>query len=360
MADYWKSNDRKYCDFCKCWIADNKPSVQFHESGRRHKLNVVKRISEISRRSAKDDRAKEKFDLEFKKMEDAAMKAYMKDCSGESFSKNIDAINGTDTLITPNYNSIEETGTIENSSTRKFFKHTVDPILKGLPDDIDEDEYSRTKIKNEKQNLSRAVDVKNNSLWCEARTDDGHKYYWNVKTYESIWESPKEGHMTLAEYNQINKILEKKREDNLKQESLKFSQNADEYVAKHKREENYKKYNNRVKIVSNPDDGVDQQSEYNRDPEILKTEAQPYGRWETVVEKEEKVLNLQLPIYENNLHHEILRSSSTDTKILLPKKEFKERTIQLPKDDVTESCVFKKRKLSAINKRNGRQRLDED
>lgn len=24
-ADYWKSQDRKYCDFCKCWIADNKP-----------------------------------------------------------------------------------------------------------------------------------------------------------------------------------------------------------------------------------------------------------------------------------------------------------------------------------------------
>lgn len=25
MADYWKSNDKKYCDFCKCWITDNKP-----------------------------------------------------------------------------------------------------------------------------------------------------------------------------------------------------------------------------------------------------------------------------------------------------------------------------------------------
>ena len=23
-ADYWKSNPRKFCDFCKCWFADNK------------------------------------------------------------------------------------------------------------------------------------------------------------------------------------------------------------------------------------------------------------------------------------------------------------------------------------------------
>ena len=32
-ADYWKSNPRHFCEFCKCWIADNKPvSIQvfFH------------------------------------------------------------------------------------------------------------------------------------------------------------------------------------------------------------------------------------------------------------------------------------------------------------------------------------------
>ena len=24
-ADYWKSQAKKFCEFCKCWIADNKP-----------------------------------------------------------------------------------------------------------------------------------------------------------------------------------------------------------------------------------------------------------------------------------------------------------------------------------------------
>lgn len=24
-ADYWKSQPRKFCQYCKCWIADNKP-----------------------------------------------------------------------------------------------------------------------------------------------------------------------------------------------------------------------------------------------------------------------------------------------------------------------------------------------
>jgi len=24
-SEYWKSQPRKYCEFCKCWITDNKP-----------------------------------------------------------------------------------------------------------------------------------------------------------------------------------------------------------------------------------------------------------------------------------------------------------------------------------------------
>lgn len=24
-ADYWVSQTRKYCEFCKCWITDNRP-----------------------------------------------------------------------------------------------------------------------------------------------------------------------------------------------------------------------------------------------------------------------------------------------------------------------------------------------
>eukprot|EP00053_Salpingoeca_punica_P013624 m.123331 g.123331 ORF g.123331 m.123331 type:complete len:66 (-) comp16245_c2_seq1:2408-2605(-) len=51
MADVWKSQPRKFCKFCECWIADNKVSVQFHENGRRHKENVDKRVREARERA---------------------------------------------------------------------------------------------------------------------------------------------------------------------------------------------------------------------------------------------------------------------------------------------------------------------
>lgn len=68
-ADYWKSQNRKFCDFCKCWIADNKPSIDFHEGGRKHKENVSKRLKEIHKNSAKQAKQNKKFEDDLKKME---------------------------------------------------------------------------------------------------------------------------------------------------------------------------------------------------------------------------------------------------------------------------------------------------
>lgn len=88
MADYWKSNPRRWCDFCKCWLEDNKPvravdsacsfqqllhlhlsgeepsqlcrliekaiacaqSIQFHEKGVKHKKNFEEHIKQARAR----------------------------------------------------------------------------------------------------------------------------------------------------------------------------------------------------------------------------------------------------------------------------------------------------------------------
>lgn len=100
-TEYWKSNARVFCDFCKCWYADNKPvseylhksfleciihfcqlqSKAFHEGGKKHKEAVAQRLHDINKRSVKEERAKDKFNAQLRQMEDAAMKAYADDLS---------------------------------------------------------------------------------------------------------------------------------------------------------------------------------------------------------------------------------------------------------------------------------------
>lgn len=45
-------------------------SIAFHESGKKHKENVAKRLSEISKKSAKDAKQQLQMDKEFQKMEE--------------------------------------------------------------------------------------------------------------------------------------------------------------------------------------------------------------------------------------------------------------------------------------------------
>lgn len=90
-ADYWKSQGRKFCDFCKCWIADNKPSIDFHEGGKKHKENVSKRLKEIHKNSAKQAKQNKKIEGDIRKMENVRS-FYLLDVRAVNEIKNVRGI----------------------------------------------------------------------------------------------------------------------------------------------------------------------------------------------------------------------------------------------------------------------------
>ncbi|BFZ14959.1 hypothetical protein BsWGS_17998 [Bradybaena similaris] len=79
MSEYWKSVPRKFCDFCKCWITDNKPSVEFHERGKRHKENVELKLTEIRKKSLETSLHANQVKSDMEKLEMAALEAFKKD-----------------------------------------------------------------------------------------------------------------------------------------------------------------------------------------------------------------------------------------------------------------------------------------
>lgn len=95
MADYWKSTGKRFCDFCKCWTADNKASIDFHERGKNHQANVKRRLGEIKKNSIEKRKKDEASKKMFEQMEKAALAAVEKDIQnnqgavGKSDMKNI-------------------------------------------------------------------------------------------------------------------------------------------------------------------------------------------------------------------------------------------------------------------------------
>ncbi|TMW49077.1 hypothetical protein DOY81_005852, partial [Sarcophaga bullata] len=339
-ADYWKSNERKYCDFCKCWISDNKASISFHENGKRHKLNVAKRITDISRNSEKAEQEKRKMDIELRKMEEAAMRSYAQDIHsrGDLTAKSIN------TFMTANVGPSTSSSQPANDPSKY---RQVDPLrLAGNSDDENE-VGPRVGI----QKVDHSA-VPNASLWVEGVSDEGYTYYWNVKTNESVWEAPKEGYLSWQEYQRINDLALKQQELKEAEEAKKFRENVNEEVARYNRE--------RLKQFRPPITKQEQKAQEER-KEKFKTEeeakAPEIGQWQVVENKPPPApIDLELPVCNNYYVPPVV----SDVQSEPPVKRFKEKTIESLDPEVfsNTSTSFKKRKFAA--KGNARKRLEDD
>ncbi|OWF54998.1 WW domain-binding protein 4-like [Mizuhopecten yessoensis] len=156
MATYWKSQPKKFCDFCKCWITDNKPSVDFHEKGKKHQENVKRKIDEVRRKSTKDAEKKEEAAEDFRKMEEAALEAFKKDLA-------------------------------ENPELAAQYSAKIKAAKEKQNEGKEELEKEQKSEGEEEEEESTPEDA---GEWLEATSPEGYSYYWHTITQEPVWVAP--------------------------------------------------------------------------------------------------------------------------------------------------------------------------
>ncbi|KAL1022246.1 hypothetical protein UPYG_G00024160 [Umbra pygmaea] len=161
MSEYWKSQPKKFCQYCKCWIADNKPSVEFHERGKNHKENVSAKIAEMQKKSIDKAKKEDRQSKEFAAMEAAALKAYEEDMKRLG---------------------IEPSGSPSQSQAQ---------IPSPVPLQLPSESSSQSRKKEKKRKPAKDKTPRNESeSWLEGKTDEGLTYYYNCRTGESQWDKP--------------------------------------------------------------------------------------------------------------------------------------------------------------------------
>ncbi|RUS22910.1 hypothetical protein BC937DRAFT_95123 [Endogone sp. FLAS-F59071] len=83
MSEYWVSQSKHWCQYCKKYIADNKATRQLHESGKTHKEAVEKFLRDVYKRNAADKKEQESVRREVERIEKAALKQYTADLGGQ-------------------------------------------------------------------------------------------------------------------------------------------------------------------------------------------------------------------------------------------------------------------------------------
>ncbi|KAH7049478.1 hypothetical protein BKA57DRAFT_459976 [Linnemannia elongata] len=79
MSEYWKSNAKFFCRFCKIYITDNKSTRNIHDQGTKHKENVERFLREQNQRGRDREAESARMDKQMDAIEKAAMRQYQLD-----------------------------------------------------------------------------------------------------------------------------------------------------------------------------------------------------------------------------------------------------------------------------------------
>ncbi|XP_069826680.1 WW domain-binding protein 4 [Dendropsophus ebraccatus] len=380
MADYWKSQPKKFCTYCKCWIADNKPSIEFHERGKNHKENVIKKISEIKQKSMAKAKEDEKKSKEFAAMEEAALKAYEED---------LKRLEGTQPApLAPVGPTIEERRArdeqkrmeieaLEKHHAKRQWTKSFTPegypyfynLLTGESRWEEPEGYCE---KNEEKETK--------SAWIEGVSEEGYTYYYNSETGESRWDNPEDFNNQLSgddnkeDSTDAVKISADEQEaantevtkgDSSSPKESQPSEDTTETATVAQAPKIHFRTTKETK--SDNDELSDSESKQeetgdkkNASPKPSKAKkpakANPYGAWESVQEEEDPYENVDLELPNVEISDPGVSVPDVGQE---PKVKFKEKTITSLGDSVTGASVFKRRRQENVKSRNIRQRLND-
>jgi len=248
MTEYWVSQAKKFCDFCKCWLSDNKASIEFHEAGKKHKANVQAKLTEIGIKGRKDELKAKREEAWIEKMNQAAMKTYRnKDLEGanpDMTAKLFEAARAQreEDRVTQSQEKDEIAEKAKKAAAKAGFDTgqpstskagpSRDPMLECIPDrrrthsecsddlvqpeDGDDDESSPKVRKMEApKSGTKWHNPPDAKKWFEAKTGDGTIYFWHVESHESRWEPPPEGYLSIKDQEEINRKHEEREQKKL-------------------------------------------------------------------------------------------------------------------------------------------------
>lgn len=143
-------------------------------------MAVANKLTEIGKKSVKDAKERQKVDLQMRQMEDAAMKAYEADIS-RGGDLTTQAINAMVAATTAEAEQASVTANQAVPGPSALPRRAIDPLLPPI-DVLEEEERNKREQMKRKSGSGGHGAGQDPSMWVEAKSDEGHTYFWHVRT----------------------------------------------------------------------------------------------------------------------------------------------------------------------------------
>ena len=207
MADYWKSGERHYCTFCKCWLAGNKVSIDLHERGNHHKGNVRAKLEQMRKANIEKERQDKQMHETLGKIDIAANESYRRDMVAQAASQLNSSTSSSAELPSKLKRPVNEPIQVQCKKPKFVIKTaTPKPVFEPIvtpsesePDKVvavvepkpEEKPGPSPKKKEQVAAAPPSTDSTNpEGTWYESKTDTQESFYWNDTTGESSWTPP--------------------------------------------------------------------------------------------------------------------------------------------------------------------------
>jgi len=198
MADYWKSGERHYCTFCKCWLAGNKVSIDLHERGNHHKSMVKAKLDQLRKANIEKEHQTKQINETIGQMERAANESFRRDMVADATARlNSDQQNSS-TSVDANLPSklkrpINQPVQVQCKKPKFVIKTpTPKPVFEPIATPSESDKEPETKIEETKAPEEKPTTSNDNpeGTWYESKTEAQESFYWNDTTGETTWTPP--------------------------------------------------------------------------------------------------------------------------------------------------------------------------
>jgi WW domain-binding protein 4 len=207
MTEFWKSGERHFCTFCKCWLAGNKISIDLHESGNHHKSMVKAKLEQLRKSNIEKERQEKQLNATLGQMDRAANESFRRDMVANATSllnNSQQNIPGTSDANLPSKLKRPLNHPVQVQCKKpKFVIKTptptpvFEPITTTSPSETKEEEnefIEAEKSKTSKEEIKDKSTTNNNNnhegTWYESKTETQESFYWNDTTGESTWTPP--------------------------------------------------------------------------------------------------------------------------------------------------------------------------